>query len=728
MSANALMLADLKRSGLNGVDVAAMQLASLDAAAVHRLTKHARVPAYVLPYFDQSGVKTDFFRLRFLGDVHDLRTGKVIRYWQPPKSPVHAYFPPGMPWQKAATDAKAPLLVTEGEKKAYAGAKLLNRLVFGIGGNWSFQVNGELLPELKTFDLTGRLVEFAPDGDWQANPDVRRGWEEFSRLFVASGAEGYWIRLRPGDKLDDVLVREGTAGVERCERVPFDARKMISLARVAPKIGAHERKERIASIVEQSLLGRGSFHNADDEPLYFDKAEHRLISLRTHDDPAQRAFLLGVFGINASQNEYRFVHEQLHAYALRQGGPALTPLFAHFDRAHAVLYVDVGGGRIARVTEDGHALVPNGTDDALFRGCSMSPVEIAKRGSEKALRTVLDLPNFAGGRWLTREQQQMVWKLHFFSLFFPSELPTRPLVLLYAQKGAGKSTGARAIGLSLYGPDFEVTSLTDPESDELTAALVNNPLVVVDNIDGRMRGIENLLAVAATGGKITRRALYTTMQQVKFALRARVIATSRQPDVFVRDDMRDRTVILPLEPIEHHRAESDIQHDVLAARPALWAHVLERLPAIVRALSRFKERPIKHRLADFSKFCLAAGPVLGYRQQDVETMLDALESERTAFANDHSSLLQALNYWINWQRVHEKKPLGCERFTAAQLLASVRETWPEPDRFPFRNPTSFGLAIKNEEATLRDAYEIKREGERSHTTLITIRPRPEKAR
>ncbi len=720
-AAAALMLADLKRSGLGRDDMVSMHLEALERGAVKKLTKRFEVPAYRIWYHDVGGQRTDFYRLRFTDDVMDSGTGKMLRYWQPPKSGVHAYFPPGMPWLQATNNPEANLLATEGEKKSVAAAKILNRFAFGVGGNWSFSLDGELLPDLKQFNLTGRLIEFAPDGDWQSNADVRRGWEEFSRLIVSAGAEGYWIKLKPGDKLDDVLVREGQAGIERCERIPFDAKKMISLARVAPKIGAHERKERIAGIVEQSLIERGSFHNADDEPLYFDKVEHRLISLRTHDEPAQRAFLEDVYGINASQNEYKFVYERLHAHALRRGGPALTPTFAHFDRNAGRLYVDVGAGQVARVTADGHELVPNGTDDALFRGFAMTPVEVSGRGAEKALREVLELPNFAGGRWLTPKQQRMVWELHFYSQFFPTLLPTRPLMLLYAQKGSGKSTGGRAVGLSLFGPEFEVTSITDSESDELTAALVNNPLVVVDNIDGRMRGVENLLAVAATGGKITRRMLYTTMQQEKFLLRARIIATSRQPDVFVRDDLRDRTVILALRPLQNHRAESDIQSEVLEHRPSLWAYMLRRLPSIIKALMGYESRPIKHRLADFSKFCLASGPALGYAVADVEAMLDALESERTAFAGEHSNLLQALNYWINSQRA-AGRPLGCERYTAGQLLAEVRGAWPD-ERCPFRNPVAFGMALKNEESTLLDSFVIERDEHRSNTTLITIKPR-----
>ncbi len=722
MTPHALMRADLKRSGLNGEDEKILRLEALDASEVRRLTRHL-VPAYRLPYFDFAGEPIDFYRLRFTGEV--IRDGDLIRYWQPPKSRPYVYLPPYCDWLNGKRDTSQPVVFTEGEKKAAAGAKILERLVLALGGSWNFQAKKlhiDLLSELREINFEGRETFIAFDGDAATNEHVALAERHLAARLGPLGADVRFIRLPPDLKLDDFLLRYGPDDFYKLRCDPADLRTTIRVIRSKPKLPAHEKDERVSNTVLADMASRGSFHTVDHEPLWFDRAERRLHSLLTPDDGNLRAFVVEAYGLNPSESVYRHAFERVRAHAVRHGDAAITPLFAYYDRAHAALFLDVGANRVAKVTAIGWTLEPNGVDDVLFRGCRMEPVEPARRGAESALDDLLALPNFAGGDCLTKTQQRLVYELNFWSLFFPTLLPTRPLLLLDAVKGSGKSTGARAAGVSLFGSGFDVHSVDAKRLDDVTTALVNNPLVVLDNLDGRLPGIENLLAVASTGGTVPRRVLYTTMTLAEYRLRARVIATSRQPDVFVRDDLRDRTIILSLDRLASFRAESDILGETLARRPALWAYVLGLLPDVVKALATAKPEPVKHRLADFARFALAVGPALGHRRADVEAALDAVEAERTSFAGHHSLLLQALDYWIEFQRLHRADVIGCVDRTAGDILTMVNIAWPHGAP-PFQRPEKFALALKNEDATLRATYDIRRKPGRANQTLITIRLR-----
>lgn len=223
------MLEDLARSGLTNKDAKLMCVSEFDGAKVKRLTKHYNSTAYALPYFDTKGKLGSFFRLRFLEKVTDLRTGKPIRYWQPPKTQPQVYFPPCVKWAEVLKDTSQPIIITEGEKKAYAGAKILKRPVIGLGGVWSWGSKSErvvVLPELVPF-LKDREILLCFDHDPVPNPDVTMALHSLARAARGFGASTRCLplpALAAGEKagLDDVLVKLGPDAVLGIEPTSFD--------------------------------------------------------------------------------------------------------------------------------------------------------------------------------------------------------------------------------------------------------------------------------------------------------------------------------------------------------------------------------------------------------------------------------------------------------------------------------------------------------------------------
>ena len=213
------MLADLARSGLDESDAKRMRATPLTAGETLELTGRA-VPAYRIPYFDAAGDETEFFRVRFLSDVRD-GDGKPLRYWQPPDSVPHAYFPPAVRWTKAMRSADVAVTFTEGEKKA-AKACREGVVCIGLGGVWSYQsreANIEFLAELAAFEWSGRAVEVAYDGgEAEVDRAVRLARDRLQERLEARGAAVSIVRLPVGVKLDDYLLdhtREEYAALPR---------------------------------------------------------------------------------------------------------------------------------------------------------------------------------------------------------------------------------------------------------------------------------------------------------------------------------------------------------------------------------------------------------------------------------------------------------------------------------------------------------------------------------
>lgn len=722
------VIADLERSGLDKSDLHAMHLEPLTARQTLRVSNRYQFASYRIPYFDLNGREIDFFRLRTLDPRRGFGMDGAGKYWQPRKTLPQLYFPPYADWSKIARDASIPITLTEGEKKAVAACKA-SIITSALGGAWMFQSvkrGVQLLPEFDDIELRRRLIELAYDGDQQSNRDVRDAALTLAQRLTDREAEVTNVILPPGMKLDDFLLKEGRDAYLRLPREPINPKVQISLIRSRGKLSPHARKERIADICQRSLLAHGTPHKIGEEPVLFHQHERRLYSFLARDDSRLRALFSEQFGVNPSEDEFAFAFEQVRGHIITHGAPTQAATFAHFDRDHAELQIYLGGRQVFLVTPDGNERVLNGHEGVLFRQQDTVPVKPAKKAPEKAFRYVLDIPNFQGGERLNVEQQQLLYELHFWSLPFTSFMPTRPLLLIHGVKGATKTSSVKAIGLALFGEAFAVQPVNPARLDDLEIALINNPLVALDNLDGRIPGLENKLAIASTGGQFPRRVLYTTSTEIKLPIRARVMATSRQPSVFVRDDVRDRTIFLQVQRRETFVPEGEINERVLAERPQFWAYVLARLPDIVSALANHKRHAHPWRMADFAQFCLAAGPAVGYSVADVEDALEALEGERNEFASSRSALLDGLQQWAagewsdEWKQSPTKRHFA--KVTSGELFEAVQNSW-RRGLFPIHTREAFGMALRNDEVMLADYFEITRSRGHARQTVLTIRPK-----
>lgn len=101
------------------------------------LLGHTYEHSIKIPYFDINGVQTDFCRVKIL-----MPKSKDYRYSQRAKSGSHIYFTRDPIWPIAVNDVLVPIIITEGELKAFTITKHLNDMnyaVIGLAGvtSWS---------------------------------------------------------------------------------------------------------------------------------------------------------------------------------------------------------------------------------------------------------------------------------------------------------------------------------------------------------------------------------------------------------------------------------------------------------------------------------------------------------------------------------------------------------------------------------------------------------------
>ena len=149
-------------------------------------------PGFVIPYHDIHAEPTGFFRYRYLVDVRS--RGKLVRYTQPPGSPVRAYYPPMVDWAAIAQHREEDILITEGELKAAAACKLGYPTV-GLGGVWSWRQGPKLIHLFDDIQWAGRKVHLIFDSDAMNNLQVLQAEQALAKVLSAAGALVRIVRI-----------------------------------------------------------------------------------------------------------------------------------------------------------------------------------------------------------------------------------------------------------------------------------------------------------------------------------------------------------------------------------------------------------------------------------------------------------------------------------------------------------------------------------------------------
>jgi len=160
-----------------------------------------------------------FVRVRFTNPPISKKSGKPMRYVQPPNTEPRVYLPNchQRSWLDICTDTAVPIIVTEGEKKAYSATLNLNIHTMGLGGVTSFAQRKKdqkyLLDEFEHITWTKRTVYIAYDSDIKENANVERAELVLASALAELGADVYLVRLPSFDGkklgLDDAIFQLG---------------------------------------------------------------------------------------------------------------------------------------------------------------------------------------------------------------------------------------------------------------------------------------------------------------------------------------------------------------------------------------------------------------------------------------------------------------------------------------------------------------------------------------
>jgi hypothetical protein len=285
--------------------------------------------------------------------------------------------------------------------------------------------------------------------------------------------------------------------------------------------------------------------------------------------------------------------------------------------------------------------------------------------------------------------------------------------LVTGEKGSGKSFVGRAIKRTLFGGSANVDEGVTANEGSARAAVTHNYFIVMDNVDGMVDWLGDLLASVSTGAVIRMRTLYKTNEESQFEPHCFVMVNSRNPASFQRDDIADRLLIFEVVRRKTFVGDAQILAELAKNRQAIFSELLMNLNRIVAALkSEQPALPSNQRMADFAALTATIAKVLNL--PGAERAIAGMDERRNDLVLEGDPLVAAL---VNYTTLKTTRP---EWISTGALFEALQEY----GDFGKMTARGFGKKLKNLQSNLREHVEIEwREGPHN-TKEVKLSPTP----
>jgi hypothetical protein len=420
-----------------------------------------------------------------------------------------------------------------------------------------------------------------------------------------------------------------------------DLRQEIRQIILAPNsdIQPFDKRRKVLDAIRRDLVAAGKFYRTpDSEVFYFTDAQSRLLNL---DGADFQRFIQNRAGLSATEQQFKFAMDMLRAETAETADLAEVHTLSHYDKISGALYISDQAGGVWYWDGKGWTRGHNGESGVLFfTEIGAERIEPVFGGDGQDFRWFLSIPNFCDDLLLAAEQRSL-YTVFLLSRMFSTLHRTKPIPLLLGPQGAGKTLTARALGILLVGPGFDVSGFRRDREDHFVAAICNGTVAVWDNADARISWLEDALARYATGEVFRMRRLYTTNEEVRYRPRAVLMLTSRDPH-FRRADVAERLMPLTLGRLEQFIPEQRMLSDLRERRPRIWGDLFSHAAETARAIQAAPDPgPLCFRLADLADFGWRIYAAKGEEQRWIHLM-KKLERAQARYAAESNGLILAL--------------------------------------------------------------------------------------
>lgn len=257
-------------------------------------------------------------------------------------------------------------------------------------------------------------------------------------------------------------------------------------------------------------------------------------------------------------------------------------------------YYDLGDKkwRAVKITKEGVTL-ENKPPILFTRGANMK--EQVKPDLDVEVKELIE---YVDKHFRFKTESDKVLFIAYLVSCFVAGIP-HPILLLYGEKGAAKSTTMRMIKSIVDPAKQELFSLPTSKTD-MALSLANNYMPIYDNIETISSEKSNMLCMAATGGAFSKRTLYTDEEESIVSFK-RCVGFNGINIGATKSDLLDRCLLNELERIDEteRKTEKEVWSSFEKDKPKILGACLKALSKAMKIYPTIKLDKLG-RMADFT--------------------------------------------------------------------------------------------------------------------------------
>ena len=252
----------------------------------------------------------------------------------------------------------------------------------------------------------------------------------------------------------------------------------------------------------------------------------------------------------------------------------------------------------ARIMADSVEIVKSGSNVAFYRTVNAKPMAMpAKAGNLNLLRNYLNVR--------PSDAVLMIAWISFILAHPKTPSAKYPVLVLQGNEGSGKTSLCKNVIIRIIDPSEIGVQVFPHNAKDLAIAGQNAHVLCFDNLRGFTSNMADMLCIAATGGTITTRQLYTDADQQ--AIRLHVALVLNGIHQFIdQPDLAQRCLTVPLTPLDkaNRKSEDEFVKEFEADLPAIMRGLFDLIASIFAHLPNV-EITNPERMIDFVKWLAA---------------------------------------------------------------------------------------------------------------------------